>query len=83
MCGCQGNTGKCPEQIKQLERLKVKIKTLQRTTEDRSKRKEYREKYIHTENLINHYKESGECPEPNIINQIKNYTKNEQAKGNK
>lgn len=82
MCDCAG-TGKCESQVKELNRFKVRIKTLQRTTKNGNKRKEYREKYISVESLISYYTTSEDCPSGREIEGIRNYIRNEQAKSNK
>lgn len=83
MCDCNKVTGVCSEQVRELKRLRVEIKTLQRVSTNSVKKKEYRQKALDIETLIEHYSESKECPGREVITQVRNYVKNEQAESNK
>ena len=81
MCDC-GNKGNCQAQESELRRLRVKVKTLQRTTKDTELKKEYREQAIAIDTILEHIRESGWCITGEELRQIRNYIKGEQAKSN-
>ena len=82
MCNC-GSGGNCQSQETELRKLRVSIKTLQRTTTDTELKKEYREQALAIDTILERIKESDWCITTEEVRQIRNYIRGEQAKSNK